>query len=94
VSSYEVTDLRLGIVGAGKIGTAIARASVAGEYDVAISGSGHVERIELIVTVLAPGARAVTTDDVVRHAALIVLAVPMHCFGVLADELRRFWPGP
>jgi predicted dinucleotide-binding enzyme len=80
VSSYEATELRLGIVGAGKIGTAIARAAVAGGYDVAISGSGYVERTELIVEVLAPGARAVTTDDVVRHADLIILAVPMHRF--------------
>ncbi len=83
----EAIDLRLGIVGAGKIGTAIARAAVAGGYDVAISGSGAVERIELIVEVLAPGAHAVTTDDVVRHAELIVLAVPMHRFRDLPGDL-------
>ncbi len=87
MSSYEATDLRLGIVGAGKIGTAIARAAVAGGYDVAISGSGAVERIELIVEVLAPGARSFITDDVVRHADLIVLAVPMHRFRDLPRDL-------
>ena len=80
-------DNRLGIVGAGKIGTAVARAAVASGYDVAISGSGAPERIELIVDVLAPGAHAVTTDDVVRHAALIVLAVPMHRFRELPRDL-------
>jgi predicted dinucleotide-binding enzyme len=87
VSSHEAIDLRLGIVGAGKIGTAIARAGVAGGYDVAISGSGAVERIELIIEVLAPGAHAMTTDDVVRHADLIVLAVPMHRFRELPHDL-------
>jgi predicted dinucleotide-binding enzyme len=87
VSSDEATDLRLGVVGAGKIGTAIARAAAAGGYDVAISGSGDVERIELVVEVLAPGARAVTTDDVVRHADLIILAVPMHRFRELPGVL-------
>jgi predicted dinucleotide-binding enzyme len=74
-------------VGAGKIGTAIARAAVEGGYDVAISGSGPAERIELIVDVLAPGAHARSTDEVVRHADLIVLAVPMHRFRDLPHEL-------
>jgi 8-hydroxy-5-deazaflavin:NADPH oxidoreductase len=85
VSRSEPTDRRLGIVGAGKAGTAIARAAVAGGYDIAISGSGSAERIELIVEVLAPGARALSTDEVVRYADLIVLAIPMHRF----RELRR-----
>jgi predicted dinucleotide-binding enzyme len=87
VSSSEPTDRRLGIVGAGKAGTTIARAAVAGGYDVAISGSGSAERIELIVEVLAPGARALTTDEVVRHAGLIVLAIPMHRFRDLRRDL-------
>jgi 8-hydroxy-5-deazaflavin:NADPH oxidoreductase len=87
VSIDAASDRRLGIVGAGKIGSAIARAAVAGGYDVAVSGSGDVERIELIVEVLAPGARAVTTDEVVRHADLIVLAVPMHRFRDLPGDL-------
>jgi predicted dinucleotide-binding enzyme len=78
VPGNEAAGRRLGVVGAGKIGTAVARAAVASGYDVAISGSGSAERIELIVDVLAPGAHAVTTDQVVRHAALIVLALPMH----------------
>src|ERR1700737_1540602 len=85
VSSSEPTDRRLGIVGAGKAGTAIARAAVAGGYDVAISGSGSAERIELIVEVLAPGARPLTTEEVARYAGLIVLAIPLHRF----PELRR-----
>jgi predicted dinucleotide-binding enzyme len=87
VSRHEAIDLRLGIVGAGKIGTAIARAAAAGGYDVAISGSGAVERIELIAEVLAPGAHPATTADVVHHAELIVLAVPMHRFRDLPGDL-------
>ena len=78
MSSSATTKRRLGIVGAGKAGTAFARAAVAGGYDVAISGSGSAERIELIVEVLAPGARALSTEEVVRYADLIVLAIPMH----------------
>jgi len=85
VSSSAPIERRLGIVGAGKAGTTIARAAVARGYDVAISGSGPADRIELIVEVLAPGARALSTDEVVRYAGLIVLAIPMHRF----QELRR-----
>jgi predicted dinucleotide-binding enzyme len=87
MSGRNTAGSRLGVVGAGKIGTAIARAAVASGYDVAIAGSGAAERIELIVDVLAPGARAITTDDVVRHADLIVLAVPMHRFRELPRNL-------
>jgi predicted dinucleotide-binding enzyme len=87
VSSGETGDRRLGIVGAGRVGTTIARAAIAAGYDVAISGSGAADRIALIVEVLAPGARAASTDEVVRHADLIVLAVPMHRFRELPRDL-------
>jgi predicted dinucleotide-binding enzyme len=79
-------DLRLGIVGAGKLGTTIARAAIAAGYDVAISGSGPADDIALTVDVLAPGARAVTTDEVVRHADIIILAVPTHRFRELPRD--------
>jgi 8-hydroxy-5-deazaflavin:NADPH oxidoreductase len=80
-------DRRLGIVGAGKAGTAIARAAVAGGYDVGISGSGPADRIELVVEVLAPGAHALTTEEVVKSAELTVLAIPMHRFTQLRRDL-------
>ncbi len=82
-----VEDLRLGIVGAGKFGTTVARAAVAAGYDVAISGSGPADEIALTIEVLAPGARAATTAEVVRHADVIVLAVPTHRFRELAPDL-------
>jgi predicted dinucleotide-binding enzyme len=87
VFSDDPAVRRLGIVGAGKAGTAFARAAVAGGYDVAISGSGPADRIELIVEVLAPGARALSTDEVVSYSDLIVLAIPMHRFRALRRDL-------
>jgi 8-hydroxy-5-deazaflavin:NADPH oxidoreductase len=83
----EIDDLRLGIVGAGKFGTTLARAAIAAGHDVAISGSGRADDIALTVAVLAPGARAATTDEVVRYANLIVLAVPTHRFRELPRDL-------
>jgi len=83
----EVDDRRLGIVGAGKFGTTLARAAIAAGYDVAISGSGPADDIALTVDVLAAGAHAATTDEVVRHADIIVLAVPTHRFRELPRDL-------
>jgi 8-hydroxy-5-deazaflavin:NADPH oxidoreductase len=87
VPGAEAGDFRLGIVGAGKLGTTVARAAIAAGYDVALSGSGPSERIVLTVDVLAHGARAVTTAEVVRHAGLILLAVPTHRFRELPRDL-------
>jgi 8-hydroxy-5-deazaflavin:NADPH oxidoreductase len=78
---------RLGIVGAGKLGTTLARAAVAAGYDVAMSGSGPAGDIALTVEVLAPGARTATTEEVIEHADVIVLAVPTHRFRELPHDV-------
>lgn len=86
-ASQQLGDLRLGIVGAGKLGTTVARAAIAAGYDVAMSGSGPADDIALTIDVLAPGARAVTTDEVVDHADVVILAVPTHRFRELPRDL-------
>jgi 8-hydroxy-5-deazaflavin:NADPH oxidoreductase len=100
-TTQEVAGLRLGIVGAGKFGTTLARAAVAAGYDVSISGSGPADNIALTIDVLAPGAHPATTDEVVRHADVIVLAVPTHRFRELRPDIfagkvlidaTNYWP--
>jgi predicted dinucleotide-binding enzyme len=78
---------RLGIVGAGKMGMALARAGVAAGYEVEVAGSGPSEAIALTVEVLAPGAVAATLEDVAAFADLIVLAVPTHRFRRLPGQV-------
>ncbi|MDX6639461.1 MAG: 8-hydroxy-5-deazaflavin:NADPH oxidoreductase, partial [Solirubrobacteraceae bacterium] len=92
---------KLGIVGAGKLGTALARTALAAGYEVAIAGSGPTQRIALQVDVLARGAVAMTVDEVVASAEIIVLAVPTHRFRELPTDLfdgkilidaMNYWP--
>jgi 8-hydroxy-5-deazaflavin:NADPH oxidoreductase len=86
-TGVEVDDLRLGIVGAGKFGTTLARAAIAAGYDVVMSASGPPDVIALTIEVLAPGARTATTEEVVGQADIIVLAVPTHRFRELPRDL-------
>ncbi|WP_269938630.1 NADPH-dependent F420 reductase [Arthrobacter sp. HY1533] len=73
----------IGILGAGKVGTGVARQALKAGYRVLIAASGDPKDISLIISVMAPGAEAVTAAEAMAAADLVVLSVPLHKFRTL-----------
>jgi predicted dinucleotide-binding enzyme len=78
----------LGIIGAGNIGSNVAKAALAHGYDVVISNSRGPDTLGDVVADLGPGARAGTVEDAASAGDLIVVAVPLKSYrSVPADAV-------
>lgn len=68
--------LTIGVLGAGRVGTAVARQAVRAGHTVKIATGKPAAEIQLLTEVIVPGATAVDRADL-RGSDVIVLAVPL-----------------
>ncbi|WP_328810361.1 NADPH-dependent F420 reductase [Rhodococcus sp. NBC_00294] len=74
---------RLGIIGSGSIGSAVARLAVAAGHEVLIANSRGPESLTDLIAELGPGARAGTVRDAAEFGDIPLLSVPLGAYGNL-----------
>jgi predicted dinucleotide-binding enzyme len=69
-----------GIIGAGHIGSNVARAVIARGHDVVIANSRGPETLADLVAELGPKARAATAEDAAHAGDVVLVAVPLKAY--------------
>jgi predicted dinucleotide-binding enzyme len=92
----------IGLIGAGHIGSQVARLSIAHGYDVMISNSRGPETLSALVAELGPKARAATPAEAARAGDLVVVTIPLKAYrsvpveplaGKVVIDTNNYYPG-
>jgi len=67
----------IGLIGAGHIGSQLARLAVKNGYDVVISNSRGPETLADLIGELGPRARAATPDEAAKAGDIVVVTIPL-----------------
>ncbi|MEO8756847.1 MAG: NAD(P)-binding domain-containing protein [Devosia sp.] len=98
-SGSSPTPETIGILGAGRVGTALARQALKAGYAVKIATAKPPEEIALIAQFTAPGAKAVTAEEAAQ-SDIVVLAMPLfrhtqvppaHLSGRVVVDVMNYW---
>ena len=76
----------IGFIGAGNIGSQLARLAVAHGYDVVMSNSRGPETIAALITELGPKARAATVVDAAKAGDMVVVTIPLKHYRTVPVE--------
>ncbi|WP_425861861.1 NADPH-dependent F420 reductase [Arthrobacter sp. TWP1-1] len=86
-SQHQPSEARtIGILGAGRVGAAVARQALKAGYDVRIATAKPADDLVLLAEIVTPGAVAVEAAEAAR-ADIVVVAVPLHKYRTLQPEL-------
>ena len=89
-------------IGAGHIGTAVARIALAAGYDVVLSNSRRPDTLADLVAELGPGASADTAAGAAARGDLVVVTTPLHAIedvpveplaGKVVIDTNNYYPG-
>jgi len=75
--AMDTTRKTLGLIGAGHIGSQVARLAIASGYGVVISNSRGPETLAALVGELGPKARAATPTEAATAGDIVVVTVPL-----------------
>ena len=76
----------IGFIGAGNIGSQLARLAVAHGYDVVMSNSRGPETLTALITELGPKARAATVVDAAKAGDMVVVTIPLKHYRTVPVE--------
>jgi predicted dinucleotide-binding enzyme len=76
----------VGLIGAGNIGSQLARLAVANGYDVVISNSRGPETLTALVAELGPHARAATVFEAAKAGDIVVVTIPLKHYRTVPAE--------
>ena len=76
----------IGLIGAGHIGSQVARLAIANGYDVVLSNSRGPETLAALVAELGPHARAASVEESAKAGDLVVVTIPLKAIATVPVE--------
>lgn len=70
----------IGLIGAGKIGSQLARLAIAQGHDVVLSNSRGPETLADLVAELGPKARAATPEEAAKAGEIVIVTIPLKAY--------------